>query len=281
MEDLGLYEEVVRLAKEGEPFALATVVESTGSSPRKAGAKMLVRRDGTTAGTVGGGRVEAEAIAAAVASMETGETLLLPFRLTPENGFVCGGSMTVYIEPQGRAPRLLVFGAGHVGKAVGGLAKNCGFHVTVTDDRPALANREHLPFADAVLPAPPAEAFDRLTVGGDTCIVIATAGHESDFAAVRGALGTTARFIGLLGSRRKKEALLAKLEEEGFPPEARQRVVTPVGTAIGAETPAEIAVSIVGELIRIRRVRDDERIGDRPRRGAVAADGEMQATPPA
>src|SRR3954471_11734806 len=114
MTDLELYEEMIRLEKLGEPFAMATVVATTGSSPRKAAAKMLVRRDGTTIGTVGGGGMEVRATEAALLALEDGNPLLLPFVLTEEHGFVCGGSATVYIEPHGMGPRLVMVGAGHV-----------------------------------------------------------------------------------------------------------------------------------------------------------------------
>jgi xanthine dehydrogenase accessory factor len=281
MHDLELYEEIVRLTRGGEPFALATVVETGGSSPRKPGAKMLVRSDGTTAGTVGGGRVEKETIDAAVQSLETRKTILLPFELTEGNGFVCGGRMSIYVEPRGAAPRLVMFGAGHVGRAVAELAKRCGFHVTVADSRPELANRENFPFADGIVAVPVGEVPTHVTIDSGTFIVIATATHVTDFEAVRNGLSTPARFIGLLGSARKKTALLKALEMEGFPPEARERVVSPVGLSIAAETPQEIAVSIVAELIRIRRENDAERFRDRSRSRTFEADGELQATPSA
>jgi xanthine dehydrogenase accessory factor len=161
--------------------------------------------------------------------------------------------MTVYVEPHGSAQRLVMFGAGHVGRAVAALAKNCGFRVTVVDERPECACSEMLPFADEIICSPVTDSFERLRLSSNTCVIIATPGHVHDFAAVRGALKSEAGFIGLLGSRRKGETLMALLLEEGFPPEQRERVVTPVGLEIGAETPEEIAVSIVGQLVRERK----------------------------
>jgi xanthine dehydrogenase accessory factor len=251
--DLIIYEEIVRLQRAGEPFVLATVTENSGSSPRKAGAKMLLRRDGTLLGSVGGGRVESETVSAARSALEEGIPRTLPFVLNEEHGFACGGAMSVYIEPHGSPPRLVMFGAGHVGKAVAALAKGCGFHVTVVDERPAYARQEELPCADALLCAPVGEAFGRLALSPESFVVVATPGHLSDFAAVRGALASEARFIGLLGSRRKREALMKTLSDEGYSEEQRARVVTPVGVDIGAETPEEIAVSIVGQLVGERR----------------------------
>jgi xanthine dehydrogenase accessory factor len=251
--DLELYEEVVRLTRRGEPFALATVIASSGSSPRKAGAKMLVRSNGSFIGTVGGGRVEKESVEAALEALRNETPRTLDYVLTAENGFACGGSMTVYIEPQGHRPLLVMFGAGHVGRAVTSLANGCGFRVVVVDERPDCASESLLPGADQVVCMPVQESFATLQLTPHDQVIIATPGHLSDFDAVRGCLATRAGFIGLLGSRRKRETLLRTLEDEGFDAAQRARVVTPVGLDIGAQTPEEIAVSIVGQLIANRR----------------------------
>lgn len=253
MSDLELYEEMVRLSREGQPFVVATVVASGGSSPRKAGAKMLVRGDGSTLGSVGGGRVERESLQAAINALADESPLMLDFELSEENGFACGGRMSVYIEPQGHRPLLAMFGAGHVGRAVTRLAHGCGFRVTVVDDRPECAAEALLPGADRILCLPLDDAFSSLTLGPEDFAVIATPGHHGDFAAVRGCLGTRAGFIGLLGSRRKRETLLRTLREEGVGEESIERIVTPVGLPIGAQSPEEIAVSIVAQLIAARR----------------------------
>lgn len=252
MTDLELYEEMVRLTRRGEPFALATVVANGGSSPRKSGAKMLVRGDGSSLGTVGGGRIEKETVEAAHDVLSRGEPRTLEFLLTEEHGYACGGHMSVFVEPQGRRPLLVMFGAGHVGRAVTRLADRCGFRVVVVDERPECAVAELLPGADQIVCAPLAEAFGRLNLDRDSFVVIATPGHLHDFAAVRGCLAGQAGFIGLVGSRRKRAALLQTLEEEGFDAVQRARLVTPVGLEIGAQTPEEIAVSIVGQLIALR-----------------------------
>ena len=252
MTDLELYEEMVRLTRRGEPYVLATVIAHSGSSPRKSGAKMLVRGDGSALGTVGGGRIEQETMAAARMALSSGEACTLEFFLTEEHGYACGGSMSVFVEPQGRRPLLVMFGAGHVGRAVARLAHGCGFRVVVVDDRPDCAVPGLLTGADEVICAPLAEAFGRLRLERESFAVIATPGHLHDFEAVRGCLACEAGFIGLLGSRRKREALLGLLEEEGYDAPQRSRITTPVGLDIGAQTPEEIAVSIVGQLIAIR-----------------------------
>jgi len=253
MTDLELYEEMVRLTRKGEPYTLATVVAASGSSPRKAGAKMLVRGDGSSIGSVGGGRVESETIEAAIRALASGETTTLEFVLTEEHGFACGGNMSVFVEPQGRRPLLVMFGAGHVGRAVTRLAHQCGFRVVVVDERPECASQELLPGADEVHCSPVTDAFERLKLLPNSFVVIATTGHLHDFDAVRGCLASEAGFIGLLGSRRKREVLLQTLCDDGFDQASRARVITPVGIEIGAQTPEEIAVSIVAQLIKLRR----------------------------
>jgi xanthine dehydrogenase accessory factor len=251
--ELELYEEIVRLNRQGEPFALATVIAHDGSSPRKSGAKMLVRGDGSCLGTVGGGRVEQETVEAARLALADNAVCTLKFVLTEEHGYACGGSMSVFVEPQGRRPLLVMFGAGHVGRAVTALAHGCGFRVVAVDERPDCAVAALLPGADHIVCAPMAAAFEQVQLDPESFAVIATPGHLQDFAAVRGCLATGAGFIGLLGSRRKRETLLQTLEEEGYDAVQRARVLTPVGLEIGAQTPEEIAVSIVGQLIALRK----------------------------
>jgi xanthine dehydrogenase accessory factor len=178
---------------------------------------------------------------------------MLDYLLTAENGFACGVCLTVYIEPQGRRPLLVMFGAGRVRRAVTALAAGCGFRVVVVDERPDCATEALLPGADQVLCISVREAIASLQLGPGDHAIIATPGHLSDFAAVRGCLATQTGFIGLLGSRRKQETLLKALEDEGCDAAQRGRVVTPVGLEIGAQTPEEIAVSILGQLIALRR----------------------------
>jgi xanthine dehydrogenase accessory factor len=161
--------------------------------------------------------------------------------------------MSVFVEPQGRRPLLVMFGAGHVGRAVTALAHGCGFRVVAVDERPDCAVAALLPGADHIVCAPMAAAFEQVQLDPESFAVIATPGHLQDFAAVRGCLATGAGFIGLLGSRRKRETLLQTLEEEGYDAVQRARVLTPVGLEIGAQTPEEIAVSIVGQLIALRK----------------------------
>lgn len=252
MNDLDVIREFVRLADAGVPVALATVVETNGSSPRKAGAKMVVGLDGTAAGTVGGGKIELETVAAAREAIRDGRPRSLPFTLTEEHGHVCGGRVLVYIEPAAASPRLVIAGGGHVGEALARAASFAGFRVTVADNRPAYAHRERIPDAEEVLLCDYGTLFGQVPVDDATFIVIATTGFEQDFAAVRGALGTAAPYIGLVGSARKRDVLRATLAAEGYGDRQIDRVTIPAGLPIGGETPEEIALGIVAQLIEQR-----------------------------
>ena len=253
MDELRLYEEIVRLKRAGEAAVLATVVAAAGSSPRKAGTKMLVLADGSIIGTIGGGRIEAEAIEAAMAAMRDSQPRHLSFSLDEKNGFACGGSMSVFLEPLGGAARLVVFGAGHIGREVGALAKRCGFHVTVVDPRPHFVCEDRIPEADRLLCLNVEDAVARLDIDAATYVVVATPGHEQDLEVVAAILATNASFIALVGSRKKKASFEQRLAARGHSPEAVARIITPAGVPIAAETPAEIAVSIVAQLIDMRR----------------------------
>uniref|UniRef100_A0A831UB26 Dehydrogenase n=1 Tax=Geobacter metallireducens TaxID=28232 RepID=A0A831UB26_GEOME len=252
MNGLDVIREFVRLADAGVPAALATVVETTGSSPRKAGARMVVGLDGTTVGTVGGGKIELETVAAAREAIRDGRPRSLPFTLTEEQGHVCGGRVLVYIEPAAAPPRLVIAGGGHVGEALARAASFAGFRVTVADDRPAYAKPGRFSGAGEVLLCDYGTLFGQVPVDDATLIVIATSGFEQDFAAVRGALGTPAPYIGLVGSARKREVLRATLAAEGYGARQIDRVTIPAGLPIGGETPEEIAVSIAAQLIEQR-----------------------------
>lgn len=259
MDDLKLYEEIVRLQKERLPGVLATVVETRGSSPRKSGAKMLVYPDGTIAGTVGGGTTEAQTIAAALQAMGNGQPRLLEFSLTKENGSVCGGSMVIYLEPLVSAPLLIIVGSGHVAKAMQLAARAAGFLTTLLGPAEFLGNEQVAPAVDY-----------------ESYIFIATSDHQQDFAAVRVALGTRARYIAVLGSRRKKQAMESYLQDVGLAASVIARVTSPAGLDIGAETPEEIAVSVVAQMIALRRAENGKSSRAAARCGTLEADGHLQ-----
>jgi xanthine dehydrogenase accessory factor len=251
--DIALYGEIIRLIQLGSASALATVIESAGSSPRKTGAKMLVRGDGSIMGSVGGGKVEQEVIAAALIAIREGKPRIESFELTKQYGHVCGGALRVYLEPNNIDPRLVVIGAGHIGAALTALARFVGFHVTVIDEREEYACPERLPEENEIVAEPVAKAMEGLDVEIATAIVIATTGFEQDLTAVQAALQTTAGYIGVVGSTRKKCLLEETLRHEGYGTDKIARVIIPAGLAIRSETPQEVAVSIIAQLIEFRR----------------------------
>ncbi|MBI4831082.1 MAG: XdhC family protein [Candidatus Lindowbacteria bacterium] len=249
-----ILEEVLKLKREGRSSAIATIVQCVGSAPQKEGAKMLVRDDGTSMGTLGGGCIEARVIHTSMKVLSDGAPITVPFNLTEEEGgLVCGGKILVYIEPIIPEPHLVILGAGHVGKALSSLADFSGFRVTVVDDREEYANKQNLPHAHAAIVDDFESVFSRILVDKKSFIVIATRGHNHDLDALKSALKTEACYIGLVGSRRKRAVLLKTLGDEGFPDGDMQRVITPVGLAIGSITPEEIAISIMAQIIQRRR----------------------------
>jgi len=252
-----IFEELVRLRKLGRKCALATIIEARGSIPSFETAKLLVREDGSIAGTIGGGRVEAEVWNAAREVMETEKPKHLSFTLgddaASENGLICGGQLEVYVEPVLPVPVVFIFGAGHVSKSLSSVATQAGFSSVIVDDREAFANRERFPEAADVLAGEYETVFPTLAVNDASYILIVTRGHRDDLRVLRWAVGTPARYIAMIGSRRKVLALARVLEEEGVPRAALERVFAPMGLRIGAVTPGEIAVSVVAEMIAVRR----------------------------
>ena len=254
-----IFEEIARLRRDEEPAALATVVDTAGSTPGKLGSRMVVRADGRIVGTIGGGCVEADVIRTALDVLDTGLSKKMNFTLAGEEaertGLACGGKLEVMIESLNE-PHAFVIGCGHVGQRIAALAKEVGFRVTALDDRPDYASKERFPSSDDVVCADFADLATTLRVGPSGFIVVATRGHQYDYDGLRWALETPARFIGVIGSKSKRVQFFRKLRDEGVPDEAFENVQIPVGLAIGAETPEEIAVSVVGAMIARRHGRE-------------------------
>lgn len=333
--DKNVIETVVKEVSADNPAVLATVIKTTGSVPRREGAKMLIFPHGRTVGTIGGGCGEAEVRREALAVLDEGKPktyqVLLNSDLAAEEGMVCGGIMEVYLEPlqeikifaealeclkssqpavlitalgepgvkglfsedgrliagdptlalaqdkirqvldKGRAllevlaerrlllepvlpaEKLLILGAGHIAQAVASMGKKLDFHVIVVDDRPDFANRARFPEADEVICDDFANTIRRTTIDPNTYIVIVTRGHRYDEVCLREVLGRPAKYLGMIGSKRRVKLLLNKLQEAGFAAEDLAKVKSPIGLNIGAETPAEIAISILAEIIAVRR----------------------------
>ena len=254
---MDIYEQIVHLRREGRRGAVATITNVRGSIPSFQTAKMLVRDDGSIAGTIGGGCVEAEVWQAAREVMEEEKPRSLTFNLNNnpkyDTGLVCGGTLEIFIEPVLPPALLYIFGAGHVAYNLYKVATIAGFEVTVIDDRESYANQERFPEAREVI----ADDFDlvtaRLHVPESAYIVIVTRGHRDDMRVLRWAVNANARYLGMIGSKRKTIAIYKELEKEGIPAAKFAEVHAPVGLEIGAVTPEEIAVAIVAEMIAKRR----------------------------
>jgi len=249
-----LYEEIAQLEAEGRPFIVATVIESQGSTPQKPGSKMVVLPDGSLRGTVGGGAIELQIIQAAKALFEEpGATKVVETHLTHDLGMCCGGRMKVFLEKHAAAARLWIFGAGHVGREVAALAKRVGFHVAVVDERSEWLNRERFPDTDELLLRNPADCARELPGGSDCYFCITTHDHPLDQACVEALLGKPSAYLGVIGSRRKAERFRTRLHAAGASEAELERVRSPMGVSINALTAPEIAVSIVAELVQVRR----------------------------
>jgi xanthine dehydrogenase accessory factor len=257
-------EALLEVLKSGGRGALATVVRTAGSVPQPPGARLLLRPDDTTVGTVGGGAIEEAALAALREARRTGEPQLLARDLGYDLGMCCGGRMEIFIEPVEGAPRLWLFGAGHVGRPTAALARTAGFEVTVIDEREALNTKERFPDCGREV-SEPTTILRGLALGELDWLLIVTHDHRLDEELLEIAVQRRPRFIGLVGSQRKTFRLLQRIGERlggeagggggGIDALALDRVYAPVGLDIGAIGPEEIAVSIVAELVALRRGR--------------------------
>jgi xanthine dehydrogenase accessory factor len=240
----------------GEPAALVTIVSTTGSTPQRVGAKMLVFGDGRTVGTIGGGCYENDAFGKAREAIINRRPQLVRYELdddfAQETGLICGGQMEVYIEPIEPSPELYVIGAGHVGYHLARLAQEVGFKINVVDDREKFANRERFPDAHAVITEDIPTWIQRSALPPHAYVVVVTRGHNNDLDAMRALAPRALRYLGLIGSRAKIARIYDALIEEAMPAEFLSRVHAPIGLDIGAVTPQEIAVSILAELIAVK-----------------------------
>lgn len=250
-------QEVYReLAKMRPPAALCTVVRTQGSVPRQVGAKMLVYPDGRIVGTVGGGELESRIIGRALGIMDERKAEVVTVSLVdPEKGDagVCGGEMDVFVEPLLGEATLLVVGCGHVGREVAALGKWLGLRVAVADDRAEFCNPEKVPDADLYLPGTNPEALEGFEITDNTYIAAVTRGVKADVQALPHLLRSPAAYVGVIGSRRRWTVATEELQALGVPDEQIRRVHAPIGLDIGAETPREIALSILAEIVALRQ----------------------------
>ena len=254
---MDIYAEIAKLRKEGRRAALATIIQVQGSIPSYESSKILVRDDGSIFGTVGGGCVEAEVWAVAQDVMREEKPRRLHFNLNShpdyDEGLVCGGSLDIFVEPILATPTLYLFGGGHISLSIFRIAEIAGFETIISDDREAFANKGRFSGALEIHAGPWRDTFPKLHPNDFAYIVVATRGHKGDLECLQWALSTSARYVGMVGSKRKLIEFFKVLEKEGLPADGFDRVRSPVGLNIGALTPEEIAVSVVAEMIAVRR----------------------------
>ena len=261
MSPTNLYREMATLTEDGTPFVLVTVVESAGSTPRKAGAKMIVLPDGRTIDTIGGGKVEAQATIDALDCLQRGVSRVAEYELrtTGEHaiGMVCGGETKVFLDVHAAARTLVLVGAGHISQKLAPIAKMLDMRVVVVDSREELANESVFPDADEVVVGDQADVGTLVALNERSSVVIVTHGHLFDKDALRSVVNSRAGYIGMIGSRSKVRTVISQLEEEGVDPVALSKVYTPIGLDIGGQTPAEIAISILAEIIAVEHDKID------------------------
>jgi xanthine dehydrogenase accessory factor len=255
-----IYQSLAELERKNELAVLCTVVRSRGSTPRRASSKMLVYPDGSLLGSVGGGEMEGRVIAEAMLAMQDGKPRLVEYNMSdPSQGDpgVCGGQMEIFVEPLLPKPTLVLVGAGHVGKAVVHLARWLGFKVAVSDDRPEFCTPEAVPEADEYYPLPLAELTKHLSVNPWTYFVLTTRSVDIDVPGLPLLLASPAAYIGVIGSRRRWATTRQQLLDKGVPEKTLERIHSPMGLELRAETPEEIAVSILAEIILVMHRTDE------------------------
>ena len=252
-----VYQSLLDAQKNGIPAVLVTIIETSGSIPRHAGSKMLVYEDGSTIGTIGGGEMESKVIAITRDVLISRQPRTETYTLNSiENGDpgICGGTAKIFIEPLVIPPKLLIIGGGHVGKATAELGKWLGFRTILSDDRPEFCNPEYVPNLDEYIICKPGEMVDHVTIDQHTYIVAVTRGLSVDVNLFPPLLATDSPYIGLIGSRRRWSLTRETLKQEhGITDVQLARIHAPIGLELEAETPKEIALSILAEIIMIRR----------------------------
>jgi len=251
------YDKISELIRSHARIALATIVQTKGSTPRTAGAKMVVFPDGTSYGTLGGGKLEYLVTQDAQEAIRKGESMLKDYSLLEQDkggiGAMCGGDASVFIEVIKRSDRLLILGGGHIAMALYLMALEADFSVVVVDQRPEFVSKDRFPRAELLLNYSEDDHRLKEIVDKNTFIVVVTHGHKNDKTAVKNLIDCEYKYLGMIGSMRKAKQVLEELAAEGVSREKLDRVYAPIGLDIKAETPAEIAVSILAELIQVRR----------------------------
>lgn len=259
--DIEILSKAVQLLRQGKKVALCTIVEKKGSGPRDIGGKMIISEDGETAGTIGGGNLERALINESLKALKEGKSKKVVFSLhrdeqkaeAVETDLICGGELTIFLDIIEPKPRLVIIGAGHVAHPLAKMADIVGFSVIIADDNEDLANKERFPTAAGILTGEFNEILDRIEVGAQDFVVIVHGEPEHDYLALKKMVEKRPAYVGLLGSKTKVATLVNKLKGEGVHDEMLKILHAPVGIDIGAQTPEEIGISILAEIISHRR----------------------------
>ncbi len=251
MEDV--YQRLTEIKNQRTQAALAIVVRTEGSTPRKAGAKMIIMGDGSIHGTLGGGGLEQKVIEESLQALKEGKPKLTTLTLGGDLDMMCGGEMEIYIEPVTQPDKLIIFGAGHITKALAPLIQSLGFCVTVVDDNPKVLGEGGLPDSGEVVSEHMESYAKRLAPDPNTYIVILTRGYSRDKAVLEQTISKDFRYVGMVGSAKKIETIKKDLISKGVGEEHFSKLCAPIGLDIGAETPGEIALSIAAEMISVKK----------------------------
>ncbi len=252
---MNIHQAILDIQRKGDSCALCTIIESHGSVPRHTGSKMLVGEAGLLMGSVGGGEIENRVIEEAKQSIIDGKTRRLSYNMIdPTRGDpgICGGQVEIFVEPILAQPTILIIGGGHVGKTVAHLAKWLGFRIVISDDRAEFCNPESVPEADEYVCCEMADIPEKTRINSQTYIILTTRGVAIDTPGLPALLDTNAVYIGIIGSKRRWLATCKNLIDDGYPEEKLEKVISPIGLELKAETPEEIAVSIMAEVMMLR-----------------------------
>ncbi len=251
-----LFETIVNLKKSGEPAALAIIIKTKGSTPRRVGAKMIVLKDGRIIGTMGGGDLEKKVIEEALEAIRQTEPRIASFTLDREKGkldMMCGGDLEVYIEPILPDDKVIIFGAGHTTRSLAPMLQRSGFLVSVLDDSPDLLQKDQFPGIENLSLGDMEEAARQLPSDPNAYVILLSRGFSRDEAILHQLIQKNFKYIGMIGSMKKIQTMKENLRKQGVPKEAFSKLRAPIGLDIGGETPEEIAISIAAEMIAVKK----------------------------
>jgi len=244
----------LRASQRGQNYAFATIIEATlKGTPRKAGAKMVVFDDGTSYGSIGGGRNEKSAIAECLKAIQNQKPATVTYNYFGRKGeSVCGGQMKVFIEPFTASDQLIICGAGHIALPLSALGKILGLKVTIIDDRKEFANKKRFPHVDKIIVGNHAKELAQVSIQPNTYITIVTQGNEYDFECLKTVIKSTAKYIGVISSKPKRVKFFGRLKKSGVEEKYLKRIHIPMGIDIGSQTPEEIAISIAAQIVAVK-----------------------------